>query len=39
MYRLVTVEGGKTHVASAKESTGSNSQVLSTRQRSLGLIS
>lgn len=39
MYRMVTVEGGKTHLASAKESTGSNNQGLSTRLRSLGLIS
>ena len=31
MYRMVTVEGGKTHLASAKESTGSKSLDLSTR--------
>ena len=39
MYRMVTVEGGKTPLASTKESTGSSSLGLSTRLRSLGLIS
>lgn len=38
MYRMVTVEGGKTHLASAKESTGSKSR-LEHQARSLGLIS